>query len=76
MDVKLEISDSYLNDVLKSAAIKQVGEVMSLFETISDINELKLAVKNSIYQNYRDLNGQVRAFDSGVRFVRSCPVKN
>jgi hypothetical protein len=72
---KLEIADEYLNDVLKHAAVKLVGEIMSNMETISNPEELKSTVKNTVYQNFRDLNGQIHAFDCGVKFVRPLPVK-
>lgn len=72
MEDKLELGITYLDETLKSAAIKLVGETMSDFETITNVNELKQSVKNTIYQNFRDLHAQLKAFNSGVRFV-SCP---
>ena len=68
---KLEIAEDYLDETLKHAAIKLVGEIMGNLETISNPEELKKSVKNTIYQNFRDLNGQIHAFDCGVRFVKS-----
>lgn len=67
---KLEIAETYLNDVLKRSSIKTVGEVLTRIETISDINELKAAIKDTIYENFRDLKTEIRAFDCGVKFVR------
>lgn len=69
MDNKLEISEQYLDDVLKSASIKLVGETMCDFETITNLNELKQSVKNTIYQNFRDLQAQIKAFNCGVKFI-------
>lgn len=69
MDKKIEISEEYLNDALKSASVKLVGETMSNFETISNLAELKQVVKNTIYQNFRDLQAQINAFNSGVKFI-------
>ena len=68
MDKKLEISENYLILLIKQSANKTVGELMSLHETISNPDELKKAVKNSIYQNFRDFESTVRAFDYGIKF--------
>jgi len=73
---KLEIAEDYLVITLKNAAIKLVGESMANLETISNPDELKKTIKNTIYQNFRDLEGQIKAFDCGVKFVyRPQPVK-
>jgi hypothetical protein len=69
MDKKLEISEEYLDGALKSASIKLVGETMSNFEAISNLVELKQVVKNTIYQNFRDLQAQIKAFNCGVKFI-------
>ena len=69
MDKKLEISEQYLNDVLQAAGTKLVGETMSKFESISNLAELKVVVKNTIYENLRDLKAQINAFNSGVKFI-------
>lgn len=73
MDKKLEISEEYLNNALKSASVKLVGETMSNFESITSILELKQVVKNTIYQNFRDLQAQLLAFNSGVKFISQSP---
>lgn len=69
MENKLEISEKYLNDSLESAGVKLVGEVMSNFESITNQTDLKKVVKNTIYQNFRDLKAQIMAFNSGVKFI-------
>lgn len=71
MGIKLEIADDYLTEVINHAASKLVGESMSAFENVSNHDELKKVIKNTIYQNFRDLEAQVRAFDCGVKFVNS-----
>jgi len=68
MNNKLEISEDYLMVTLNSAAVKLVGEVMSNFDSISNPEDLKKTVKNTVYQNFRDLSGQIKAFDCGVKF--------
>ena len=73
MEKKLEISEIYLNDCIKSASTKLVGETMSKFENITNIEELKIVVKNTIYENFRDLKAQMMAFDSGVKFMTPRP---
>ena len=73
---KLEIAEDYLVITLKNAAVKLVGESLAEFETISNPDEFKKSLKNCIYQNFRDLEGQIKAFDCGVKFVyRPQPVK-
>lgn len=69
MEHKLEISEQYLDETLKSASQKLVGEAMSHFETITNLDEMKASVKNTIYQNFRDLQAQIKAFNSGVKFT-------
>ena len=67
--IKLEISKQYLDECLKSSSVKCVGECMASMEQISNPVELKQVIKNTIYQNFRDLKGQIDAFDSGVKFI-------
>jgi hypothetical protein len=68
--MKLEIDELYLSQTIDVAARKLVGELCSNLETISNPAELKTTAKNTIYQNFRDLLAQIKAFDSGVKFVR------
>jgi hypothetical protein len=70
MENTLEVSESYMNEVITSASTKLVGEILSNFDSISNQEELKKMIKNTVYQNFRDLKAQVRAFDCGVRFIR------
>ena len=70
-NIKLEIAEDYLDEVIRHAGNKLVGELMSAMETISNPEELKKSVKNTVYQNFRDLNGQIHAFDCGVKFIKS-----
>lgn len=69
-DIKLEISESYLTEVLKDYANTTVGEVMSNIESVTNLEDLKKVVKNTIYQNFRGLSKQIKAFDCGVKFTR------
>lgn len=69
-DMKLEIDDVYLRNTIDTAATKLVGELCANLETISNADELKKTAKNTIYQNFRDLTAQIRAFDCGVKFIR------
>jgi GMP synthase PP-ATPase subunit len=73
MDIKLEISKTYLDEALKASSIKCVGEVCSNLETVSKPEELKQTIKNTIYQNFRDLKAQIEAFNSGVKFISNGP---
>jgi len=74
MEDKLLLSKDYLNEALKCSSIKCVGEVCSNLETITNPEELKQTVKNTIYQNFRDLKAQIEAFDSGVKFIHNSPI--
>ena len=74
MDKKLEISEDYLDSVLKAAGTKMVGETLAIIEVVKNIDDIKQLVKNNIYQNFRDLQAQIKAFDSGVKFISKSPI--
>jgi hypothetical protein len=74
-DKMLSVSEDYLVETYKFAAKKCVGELLANIETIKDLSELKITVKNTVYQNFRDLQAQVNAFDCGVKFVAPRPIK-
>lgn len=69
MDEKLEISEVYLDQVLKSSAISLVGEVMKRFEILDDKDAVKADAKELIYEKFRELKSQIKAFNSGVKFI-------
>lgn len=69
MDKKLEISEEYLNNCIKAAGTKMVGETLAIIEVVKNLEDVKQLVKNNIYQNFRDLQSQINAFDSGVKFI-------
>jgi hypothetical protein len=75
MDNRLEVSESYLEAVVKRAATQLVGELLANIETVSNLDELKKTAKNTVYQNFRDLSAQIKAFDSGVKFTRPPSVR-
>ena len=66
---KLEISAKYLEDCINASSSKLVGEVMRKFETLSKQEEIKQAVKDCVYENFRDMKAQIRAFNYGVKFI-------
>lgn len=72
---KLEISECYLENVVKRASTQLVGELLANIENISNLDELKKTAKNTVYQNFRDLTAQIKAFDSGVKFTRPSTVR-
>ena len=69
MEKKLEISEEYLNNVLKSAGTKMVGETLAIIEVVAKLEDVKQLIKNNIYQNFRDLKAQLEAFDKGCKFI-------
>lgn len=69
---KFELSQEYFDKVTEAASKKLVGEILSNVETIkSNKDELKQSIKNTVYQNFRDLKAQLEAFNDGVKFIYS-----
>ena len=69
MDDKLEISESYLDQIIKSSAVSLVGEVMKRFEILDDKEAIKAEAKELIYEKFRELKSHVKAFNQGVKFI-------
>ena len=62
------VSKEYLDRVIDSSARSLVGKAMKRFEIIEDKEEIKKAIKEVIYENYRELKELVKAFSYGVKF--------
>ena len=69
MEQKLEISESYLDEALTNASKTLVGKIMKRFETLGDKETIKIQSKELIYELFRDLKAQLKAFNCGVQFI-------
>ena len=69
MEEKLEISEAYLDQVLQKSASSLVGEVMKRFEILEDKEAIKADSKELIYEKFRELKSQIKAFNFGVKFI-------
>ena len=69
MDDKFEISEKYLDDVLKRASQSLVGEVMKRHEILKNSDDVKKETKELIYEKFRELKALIKAFNSGVIFT-------
>ena len=69
MDDKFEISEKYLDDVLKRASSSLVGQAMKRFELHKNNDDVKKEVKELIYEKFRELKALIKAFNSGVIFT-------
>lgn len=69
METKLQVSEEYLDQVLKSSAASLVGEIMKRFEILDNASDIKADTKELIYEKFRGLKSQIKAFNFGVKFV-------
>ncbi len=53
--MEIRLDSKYLNQLLKEQSRKAAGIIMKRFEVINNRDDLKNAVKELIYENYRDL---------------------
>jgi len=64
----LIVSESFLDDAIKKSSTALVGIVMKRFETLENPKDLKSAVKELIYEHFRDVKKLILAFNCGVTF--------
>jgi hypothetical protein len=69
MEEKLEISEVYLDEALSTASKTLVGKIMKRFETLDDKETIKIQSKELVYELFRDLKAQLKAFNCGVKFI-------
>lgn len=70
MDDTLIVSKEYFEKLIEKTGRQMMGEVMSQFETGNpSIPSIKQAVKDTIWENYRDFTAQMKAFSKGVKFI-------
>jgi hypothetical protein len=69
MEEKLEISEVYLDEALSTASKTLVGKIMKRFETLEDKETIKVQSKELVYELFRDLKAQLKAFNCGVKFI-------
>ena len=69
MEEKLEIGEAYLDEALSTASKTLVGKIMKRFETLEDKETIKVQSKELVYELFRDLKAQLKAFNCGVKFI-------
>ena len=75
MEQKLEISEAYLDEALAQSSKTLVGKIMKRFETLDDKETIKIQTKELVYELFRDLKAQLKAFNSGVKFTTPTTTK-
>ena len=60
------ISKSYLDDLIESSSRSCVGRVCKKFELSSNLSDIKLNTKESIYESFRDLKKLLDAHQNGI----------
>ena len=63
------VSEKYLEELIKKGSRALVGEIMKRFELFDDKEEIKKAVKELIYENYRQIEALIKAFSCGTKFT-------
>ena len=69
MDNSLIISERYLDELIKMHSKNLVGKSCKRFEILSDLESIKLAVKELIYEEFRNFLGNVKAYNEGGKEV-------
>ena len=76
MEHKLEIGEAYLDEALNTASKTLVGKIMKRFETLDDKEAIKGQTKELVYELFRDLKAQLKAFNYGVKFTNTPKTTN
>lgn len=63
------ITEEFVEKVFNHASKALVGKIMKRFELFDDKNAIKKAVKELIYENYRDVKTLLKSFSYGVKFI-------
>lgn len=62
------ISEKHLDELMDNASRTLVGKTMKRFEIFNNQNDVKKAIKELIYENYRVLKALIKSFSCGVQF--------
>lgn len=65
MDGVLNIKESYLDELIKFHSSSLVGKSCKRFEILDNTNDIKRNVKELIYEEFRSLLDNIKAYDAG-----------
>jgi len=63
---EITISQEFLEYILSTSAKTLVGKVAKRFELMTNKDEIKIHVKELIYENFRDLEECFKAYSKGI----------
>ena len=66
---KIMISKQYLEDAVDKHSRKLVGQSMRRFEILKNTDDVKNAVKELIYEEFRNFKNTIEAYSCGMEFV-------
>ncbi len=69
MKNEYRVSEKYLDEIVEKSSRSLVGMVMKRFEIFENKEDVKSAIKELIYENYRNLKGLIKSFSNGVKFI-------
>jgi len=58
-----------INQLIDSNARVLVGTIMKRFEILDNKEDIKKAIKELIYENYRNIKVVIKSFSMGVTFI-------
>ena len=62
------VSEKPLDDLIDNASRTLVGKAMKRFEIFDNKEDVKKAIKELVYENYRVLKALIKSFSCGVQF--------
>ncbi len=62
------VSEKHLDKLIEDASRTLVGKTMKRFEILKNNDDIKKAIKELIYENYRVLKALIKSFSCGVQF--------
>jgi len=66
---KITVSEKFLDDAINTHARTLVGVCMKRFEVLDTDADKKKAVKELIYESYRNFKVQIKSYTCGIEFV-------
>lgn len=71
----IKISEQFYEDLMKKISTTTVGIILSHIEVLFGVNNdkansLKSLIKNTIYQQFREMKSRIDAFQDGVESIK------
>ena len=67
--MKYEITEEFLNKIIERSARSLVGKACKRFEILEKKEDIKRAIKELVYESYREFKELVKSFNYGVKFI-------